>query len=58
MSLTLTPILNLLNNKVGDRVMGMGPAIPVQFWGTYAEYIVLAEKHITKVNCDYSVRKF
>mmetsp|Transcript_26307 Transcript_26307/g.70163 ORF Transcript_26307/g.70163 Transcript_26307/m.70163 type:complete len:265 (+) Transcript_26307:586-1380(+) len=29
--------------------MGMGPAIPVQFWGTYAEYIVLAEKHITKV---------
>ena len=30
--------------------MGMGPAIPVQFWGTYAEYIVLAEKHITKVH--------
>jgi len=35
--------------KAGDRVMGMGPAIPVQFWGTYAEYIVLAEKHLAIV---------
>ena len=35
----------------------MGPAIPVQFWGTYAQYIVLSEKHLAHVPAGVTMKQ-